>query len=307
MEENTNERNRRVFLRNSAVLLAGMAFTRKMDRLDVLALDNKSDSNTYKIGVADLMIYKRQKIGAFELAHQIGASGVEVDMGSLGNRPTFENKLADPAIRQTFLEEATKYGIEICSVAMTGFYAQSFAERETWRQMIQDCLNTLKDLNVKTAFLPLGVTCDLVKSPELKPVIISRLKIAGEMAKDYGKVIGIETSLNATGERALLEDIGSAGIKSYFNFANPVDHQLDICDELKILGKEHICQIHGTNSDGVHLSKDPKVNMIKIKETLVQMDWSGWLVMQRSRDQKDPKNVIYNFGANCRFLNSVFG
>ena len=47
----------------------------------------------YKVAVIDLMILKRQKLGAFQLTKEIGADGVEVDMGGLGNRPTFDNKL----------------------------------------------------------------------------------------------------------------------------------------------------------------------------------------------------------------------
>ena len=54
----------------------------------------------YPVGVCDWMILKRQKLGAFKLAAEIGADGVEVDMGGLGDRPTFDNKLADAAVRE---------------------------------------------------------------------------------------------------------------------------------------------------------------------------------------------------------------
>ena len=38
----------------------------------------------YPVGVCDWMILKRQKLGAFRLAAEIGADGVEVDVGGLG-------------------------------------------------------------------------------------------------------------------------------------------------------------------------------------------------------------------------------
>src|SRR6476620_4379774 len=50
----------------------------------------------YKIGVCDWMILKRQKLGAFPLAKDVGADGVEVDMGSLGQHETFQNALTAP-------------------------------------------------------------------------------------------------------------------------------------------------------------------------------------------------------------------
>lgn len=38
----------------------------------------------YNVAVIDLMILKRQKLSAFDLAKEIGADGLEVDMGGLG-------------------------------------------------------------------------------------------------------------------------------------------------------------------------------------------------------------------------------
>src|SRR6266704_3315851 len=67
----------------------------------------------YKIAVCDWMILKRQKLGAFQLTKDIGADGVEVDMGSLGDRETFDNQLAKPEVRQQFLEKAKELNLEI--------------------------------------------------------------------------------------------------------------------------------------------------------------------------------------------------
>jgi len=260
----------------------------------------------YKVAVADLMILKRQKLGAFQLAKDIGADGVEVDMGGLGERETWDNQLTNTATRQLFLDKAKELGLEIPALAMTGFFAQSFAERPTVPRMIQDCVDTMKAMNVKVAFLPLGVKGDLAKNPELRPAIVSRLKVAGEIAAKAGVVIGVETSLSARDEVKLLDEIGSPAIKIYFNFANAVKNGRDIPAELRTLGKDRICQIHATNEDGVWLQNDPKIDLPKIKQTLDEMGWSGWLVIERSRDAKDPRDVKKNFGANAAYLKSAF-
>ena len=262
--------------------------------------------NRYKIGVCDWMILKRQKPGAFALAKEIGVDGVEVDMGSLGKRPTFDNHLGDPQTRQQFLDTAHRLNLEICSLAMSGFYAQSFAERPTVPQMIQDCMDTMTAMQVKIVFLPLGVPCDLLKHPELRPAVVSRLKAIAPKAQAEGIVIGIETALDAAGEAQLLDDIGSPAIRSYFNFANAVQHGRDLTAELHTLGRDRICQIHCTDEDGVWLQHDPKIDMPKVKATLDAMGWRGWLVIERSRDAKDPHNVKRNFGANAAYLKSIF-
>jgi len=76
----------------------------------------------------------------------------------------------------------------------------------------------MKLMHVKTAFLPLGVQCDLRKNPEVRDSVVARLKVAGKMAADAGVVIAIETALSAKEEVALLKEIHSDGIKIYFNF-----------------------------------------------------------------------------------------
>ncbi|GGF11616.1 sugar phosphate isomerase/epimerase family protein [Hymenobacter cavernae] len=294
----TNSLTRRTFLKSSLLLTGGLLLPN--------LLKAKPKKLTYKIAVVDLMILKRQKLGALQLTKDIGADGVEIDMGGLGQRETFDSQLAKPEIRQQFLDKAKELNLEICSLAMTGFYAQSFATRPTYQRMVQDCIDTMKAMNVKVAFLPLGTQGDLVKNPELRPAIVERLKVVGKMAKKAGVVIGIETALDAKGEVELLHDINSKHIQIYFNFSNPLKAGRDLNEELKILGPKRICQMHCTDEDGVWLQNNTRLDMNRVKQTLTDMNWQGWLVIERSRDANDPRNVKKNFGANTAYLKSIF-
>src|SRR5690606_34373422 len=261
----------------------------------------------YKVAVIDLMILKRQKLGAVKLTSEIGADGLEVDMGGLGNRDTFDNQFFDDAFRTNYLNELKEYGIKVASVAMTGFYAQSFATRPTYQQMVGDCLKTCQLLGAKIAFVPLGVQGALVQNPELRPAIVERLREVGKMAQKARAIVGIETALDARGDVELLKEIGSKNIQIYFNFSNPLKEGRDLIEELQILGKKRICQIHCTDEDGVWLENNTRLNMPKVKETLDKMGWKGWLVIERSRDASlSPRMVKENFGANTRYVKSVF-
>ena len=265
-----------------------------------------SEPERYRIGVSDLMLLKRQKLGAVPLAHEIGADGVEVDMGGLGLKETWDNTLTDPAVRKQYADTAEAQKIAFCSVAMTGFFAQSFALRNGVERMVQGCLDTAQKMGVGVAFLPLGVGADLTKNPELRPIVIRRLKAVAPRAAAAKVIVGIESSLGANDEAALLDEVGSPFVRSYFNFSNAVKAGRDVSDELQTLGKSRICQIHGTDGDGVWLQDDPKIDLHRIKKTLDAMDWSGWLVMERSRRADDPRNVRRNFGANASYLKSIF-
>lgn len=264
------------------------------------------NTQRYKIGLIDLMLLKRQKLGAITLTKQIGADGIEVDMGGLGNRPTFENTLLIDSVRNKFLQTAKENNVEIFSLAMTGYYAQSFCNRTEYKKSIEDCITTMKLMNVKIAFLPLGVQCDLRKNPEVRDSVIARLKVAGKMAEEANVVIGIETALSAKEEVQLLKEINSAGIKIYFNFSNPLKEGRDLIKELKILGKDRICMIHATNKDSVWLQNDTQLDLYAIKKVLDKMKWTGWLVIERSRDAQKPKDTKYNYGANTAYLKKVF-
>ncbi len=261
----------------------------------------------HPVAVCDWMILKRQKLGAFKLAHEVGADGVEVDMGGLGSRATFDSKLGDPAVRAQFLAEAAKFNLRISSIAMSGFYAQSFAERAGVAHMVQEAIDTAVALQVRVLFLPLGVQSDLVKHPELRPAVVARLRDAGRRAEAAGVVIGIETSLDAPAEAALLDEIGSPAIKSYFNLANALQSGRDVHAELRALGRDRIVQIHASNTDGRWLEKDPQVDLPAIRRTLDDMGWRGWLVVERSRDAARATDVRYNFTANVAYLHRIFG
>ena len=263
----------------------------------------------YRISACDWTMLKRQTTGAITRAKQCGCDGVETDMGSLGKNPTFTNQfISKPGFAEEYLKTAKDNGIEISSIAMSGFYAQSFPDRpiEQIEQPAKDCIATMKLLGVKVAFLPLGVYGDLVKKPEARPIVVERLKMIGKLAEDAGVVFGIESSLPAADEIKLLDDVGSPAIRIYFNFEECIEGGRDISSDLNTLGKDRICQIHCTGEDKYWLQDDPAIDMPKIKKTLDDMGWSGWLVIERSRKEGHSRDVIGNFSANAKYLKSIF-
>ena len=56
-----------------------------------LGAQNSEGKQRYKIAACDWMMLKRQKIGSFQLMKELGGDGIEMDMGGLGKRDTFDN------------------------------------------------------------------------------------------------------------------------------------------------------------------------------------------------------------------------
>jgi sugar phosphate isomerase/epimerase len=273
----------------------------------VLAQQANTLSHRYKVAACDWMMLKRQKLGEFKLSHEIGADGVEMDMGGLGKRDTFDNKLHQVYFQELFKKTAAEYQIEVPSIAMSGFYGRSFLKHRNYRVLIDDCIKTMQVMGAKIAYLPLG-GCgnDWKTDDEQRRRLVSRLHVAGEMAHSEGLVIGIRTGLSAKEDIKLLEQINSEGIQIYFSVQEALDNKRDLYKELKTLGRKRICQIHISETDGVTLPHSKNIDMHRVKEQLDKMGWSGWLVVERSRDAGDVRNVKKNFGMNIRYLKEVF-
>lgn len=276
--------------------------------LSALPIYSQTTLPTYRIAACDWMMLKRQKLGEFKLAHELGADGVEVDMGALGNRTLFDNQLRDAQQAEKFVSAATEYQVAVPSMAMSGFFAQSFLKRDNYTDLLADCFQTMKLFDSKIAFLPLGGSGKgwQQRGSDEYQLLVARLQKAGQLATQEGVTIGIRTGMGAQFDKRLLKDVGSEHVKVYYNFQDAVDHRRDICKELRQLGARNIIQIHASNTDSVNLREDPKIDLPKIKKTLDKMHWSGWLVVERSRDVTRVRDVKYNFGRNIAYLKEVF-
>jgi sugar phosphate isomerase/epimerase len=296
--------NRRHFL----ALGAAAGSTALLDNSFAPGQLNVAEPNTrrYKVSVCDWMILKRQKLGAIQLAKDCGMDGLEVDMGSLGSTGAeMKNELLKDDFLQQYLAASRKVGIEFSSLAMSAFYAQSFAEHPK-AEDYADMIALMPRLGVKVGFLPLGVRCDLKQHPEVRPAIVERLKRTGPKAEQAGVIIGIETTLNAADSTNLLDDIGSAAVQIYYNPQNTLDQGYDLYEEFRLLGPKRICQFHFSDTDGVRLGEPGcRLDVPKCKQVLDEIGWRGWLVIERSR--KSPtKDVKGNYSANAAYLKSVF-
>lgn len=294
--------DRRQLLRGALGAAAALAIPRGAFAEDAPATQ---PVQRYRIAACDWIMLKRQTPGAITRAKETGCDGVETDMGPLSKNPTFTNKfLQEEGFAQKYLDSCKENNIAISSIAMSGYYAQPFAERP-YEQPLKDCIATCKLLGVKTAFLPLGVS-DVAERPWLYNETVERLKRVGDWAGEAGVTIGFETTIKAESTCKMLDDINSPAIKIYYNFQNGLRGGRDLIKELQTLGKDRIVQIHPTNDDVHWLKDDPAIKMPKVKQALDDMGWGGWLVIERSRNINHGRDVVLNFSTNAKYLKDVF-
>ncbi len=254
------------------------------------------------------MMLKRQKLGEFALARQVGADGVEMDMGPLGKRVLFDNQLRDTTQCAKFIEASRENGIVVASVAMSGFFAQNLLERDNFMDLVTDCFDTMDRFGALVAFLPLGGSGQTWIAPGADHTkMVNRLRAIGDAARQRGLTVGIRTGQDARYDKRFLREINSKGIRIYYNLQDAVDSGRDPSKELRRLGKKRICQIHASLTDSVTLDVDPRIDMPRLRQTLDKIRWSGWLVVERSRDAGRVRDVTYNFSTNVGYLRKIFG
>ena len=251
------------------------------------------------------MMLKRQTPGALTRAKECELDGVEVDMGPLGKRPDFENKLREPDFRDAYLAQAKNLGLEISSFAMSAFYGQSVAEHPKAEHFCKDWIDLMPQLGTKVGFLPVIFRKEDEPGVAVGKVVALMKKVAPR-AEKAGVIIGLNTSLDAAANKRMLDDIASPAVRIAYNCGEAIDASRDVYAELQILGKDRISQVIPTLSDGVWLENDKRIDVPKLKQVLDDIGWRGWLVLQRSRDASKARDVNYNFGGNAKYLRSIF-
>jgi L-ribulose-5-phosphate 3-epimerase len=264
-----------------------------------------SADHRYKIAASDWMMLKRQTPGALTRASECGLDGVEVDMGPLGKRPDFENKLREDDFRTKYLEQAKSLGLELSSLAMSAFYGQPVADHPSAEKFCNDWIDLMPRIGTKVGFLPVIFRKEDEPQAAVDKVVALMKKVAPR-AEQSGVIIGLNTPLDAAANIKMLDAIGSPAVRIAYNCGEAIDDKRDVFAELRQLGRDRIAQVIPTLSDGVWLEKDSRIDIPKLKQLLDDLGWRGWLVLQRSREASKARDVVYNFGGNAKYLKSVF-
>ena len=259
----------------------------------------------YKIAASDWMMLKRQTPGALTRGKECGLDGVEVDMGPLGKRPDFENKLREDEFRTKYLEQAKSLGLELSSLAMSAFYGQPVADHPSAEKFCNDWIDLMPRVGTTVGFLPVIFRKEDERQAAVDKVV-ALMKNVAPRAERANVIIGLSTPLDAAANVKMLDAIGSSAVRIAYNCGEAIDDKRDVYAELRLLGKDRIAQVIPTLSDGVWLENDKRIDVPKLKQVLDALGWRGWLVLQRSRDASKARDVVYNFGSNAKYLKSVF-
>src|SRR5687768_1966107 len=183
---------------------------------------SKPAERRYRIAASDWMMLKRQTPGALERASECALDGVEVDMGPLGKRPDFENKLREDEFRLAYLTQAKELGLALSSFAMSAFYGQPVADHPKAEHFCNDWIDLMPKIGTNVGFLPVIFKKDDERGAAVAKVVALMKKVAPK-AQSAGVTVGLNTPLDADANIRLLDDIGSPAVRIAYNCGETID------------------------------------------------------------------------------------
>jgi L-ribulose-5-phosphate 3-epimerase len=230
-----------------------------------------------------------------EIARQVGLDGLEVSVGG----PADRLQIADPACIQQYKDSMAKFGLPVSSLLMGLLNNDPLASDPRGPAWLEQTIQATKDLGARVILVAFFGKGDLRKDGQLKTddvdAVVERLKAAAPIAEKAGVVLGIENTLSAQQNLAILDRVKSDAVQVYYDIGNSTDGGYDVPAEIRLLGA-HICQFHF--KDGGHYLGEGKVKMDPVAEAIQAINYKGWVVLEtavpsRDRDADFKRNIAY--------------
>lgn len=284
--------NRRTALK-SGLLLAGTPFFSLTDR--VLFQQNPP---RFSIGACDWSINATADVSAFDVAKQIGLDGVQVSL----NTAAKTDFLQHPDVQQAYLSASKRTGVAIGGLALgilNEIPYKADPRAEVW---VSESIDVAKALGVKTVLLAFFSKNDLKGDVAGTKTVVERLRKVAPKAEKAGIALGIESWLSAPEHLAIIEAVGSPAVKVYYDVCNSTVRGYDIFREMRDLGTKYICEIH--LKENGYLLGAGKIDMNRVRQTMDEIGYSGWLQMEGAVPDGQP--MLASYRENNRVVRSLF-
>jgi len=285
--------SRRNLLKGTAALVAAHT-------LSPLAFA-EAEKLRFKIGACDWSIGKDSDIGAFALAQKIGLQGIQVNLGHEKD----DMHLRKKEMQAKYLAESRRTGVKIASLAMGELNNVPYKADPRTEQWVSDSIDVAKALGVNVILLAFFAKGDLRNDDAGKAEVVSRLKKVAPKAEKMGVTLGIESYLSAEEHLDIMQKVGSGAIKVYYDFRNSTDAGYDIFKELKLLGKDNICELH--IKENGKLLGNGDLDWPRIRKTLDEIGYLGDGWMQIEWAMPDKADPVESYKHNLAYVKKVFG
>jgi L-ribulose-5-phosphate 3-epimerase len=274
--------------------------------LGIIALSYANIFNSYgsnkaphrfKIGACDWSIGQHSNIEAMEVAKKIGLDGVQISLGNLKN----DMHLRQKSVQKQYLDAARKFEVQIGGIAIGELNGVPYKSDHRTDQWVRDSIDVAMNMGCKVVLLAFFGKGDLKGDIQGTQNVISKLKEVAPIAEEKGIILGVESWLNAKEHMHIINAVGSPNVQVYYDVANSNKMGYDIYEEIRWLGKEHICEFHA-KENGFLLGQG-RIDFQRFRKAVDAIDYSGWIQIEGAVPQ-DAK-MLASYIQNNAYLRSI--
>jgi len=233
-------------------------------------------------------------------AREANLQGIQV---SVGRNPE-EVLLREPGVRRRYLELGRQHGITFHSIAagdlLNRFPLASDPRAAVWVIDAVESAAALGASNVLMAFFgngdlrlrnedgefvneSEGEFASYRLDEEKVTSVVDTLRQIVPRAADVGVVLGLENTLTAEQNLAIMERVGSEWLEVYYDVGNSTGNGYDVPGELRQIGNDRLCEVHLKDWNTPLLgSEDGMVDMPAAAAALSDIEFDKWLVLESS-------------------------
>jgi len=248
----------------------------------------------FKIGAPEWSLRKSDP-SCFEVAHEIGLDGVQVNLGSLSNHM----HLCRPEVQEAYLSAARENGVAISSLALAELNEIPLKSDSRAAIWLLDSISVARALGVRV-ILVAGFYKGELKGD--KPGVDRTVDVLKELAPRAEKaavILGLENYLSAPENLDILQRVASPAVQVYYDVGNSTDKGYDIYQEIRQL-KGHICEFHA--KDGEFMLGQGRIDFSKVRLAMDDIDYRGWIQIEAAA----PHSLVEDYRADLKFLKGIF-
>ncbi len=255
-------------------------------------------SRRFHLGACDWSLGMRAKPEALAVAKELGLDGVQVSMG--GVDPELQLRRND--VQETYRQAERVHGVRIGGVALDVMNQVPYKSDPRAEQWVSDSVDVARALGARVVLLAFFEKGDLRNDPDGQAEVVRRLKRVAPKAERHGIVLGIESWLSATDHVRLIDAVGSKHVQVYYDLANSTQMGYDILAEIRLLGRERICEFHA-KENGALLGQG-RIDFPAVRRAMDDIGYSGWIQIEGAVPKGQP--LVQSHAQNVRFMRTHF-
>lgn len=220
----------------------------------------------FRLGVTDWNLRQTVKLESVALSKRLGFDGVQISIGR-------KMELADKALQQSFLAESKRVGQPLASLCLDILHVNGLKSDPLGQRWTAEAIPIAKAMGIKVILLPFFGKWALQTQAEMD-FVGDALKEIAPAAEKAGVILGLEDTISARDNVRIMERSKSPAVLTYYDVGNSTQNGFDIIEEIRWLGRKHICEVH--LKDNPSYLGQGKINFKAVVEALADIGFDKW-------------------------------